>query len=236
MMSFFDSIKYGNSKIDFEIVFSNRKTLEIGVNPEMRVIVRAPVNTKSEDIRFWVRKRAGWIKNKKRFFLNYQSNVPERQFVGGESHLYLGRHYRLKISSGNYNSIKLLRGYFEIICKGEKNPDKIKKILDEWYIQKAKQIFSDRLDYLFPFFEKMGFQKPCLRIRKMKTRWGSLSSKGNMTINLYLIKAPKESIDYLIVHELCHLKYKRHDRKYYAFLDKIMPDWRARKKKLEISL
>jgi hypothetical protein len=236
MSSSHRTIAYGKENIEFSLFHVDRKTLEIAVHPDQTVVVKAPFGSDNEAIKTRVARRAGWIIRQRDFFRQFDPRTPGKSYVGGETHLYLGRHYRLKISSGNQDTVKLTRGYFEILVKGEISPEKVKNLLEGWYRDRAAGRFRESLDRYWPHFEKFSLAKPKLQIKRMRKRWGSLSTNGKLTLNIDLIHAPRECIDYVIVHELSHMRYADHGSEFYRFLDKVMPDWEKRKHKLEVTL
>ena len=109
-------------------------------------------------------------------------------------------------------------------------------MLEEWYKEKARRKFNECLDRCWPYVEKFSSVKPRLQIKHMQKRWGSFSANGRLTLNTDLIRAPRECIDYVVVHELSHLRYDNHGTEFYKFLDKVMPDWEKRKHRLEVTL
>lgn len=231
------AIAYGKESIDFSLSHVDRKTLEIAVHPDQTVVVKAPLGIDDEAIRTKVTRRAGWIIRQQNFFRQFDPRSPARRYVGGETHLYLGKYYRLKIvGSGNRDAVKLTRGFFEIETKGDISPEKVKGLLERWYRDKAAGKFHESIDRFWPHFEKFSSVKLVIQIKKMKKRWGSLSANGRLTLNADLIRAPKECIDYVIVHELSHFRYVNHGLEFFRFMDKVMPDWEKRKQKLEVTL
>jgi len=230
-------VSFGREKIEFSFCHVDRKTLEIAVHPNQAVVVKAPLGVVPEQIHRRVARRARWIIKQRNYFRQFEPRTPVRAYVGGETHLYLGKRYRLKIKkSGRRNEIKLMRGYFEVHVKGHTSSDKIKCLLDEWYAKKAAGKFREHFEQCWPYFNKLSLPQPKLQIKQVKKRWGSLSRRGMLTLNIDLIRAPKECIDYVVTHELCHLKYKDHGPKFYKLLEKIMPDWEKRKLKMERAL
>lgn len=141
----------------------------------------------------------------------------------------------MKVKSGLNDEVKLQRGYFQVTIN-KNNSDDIKRLLDEWYLEKAQVRFYECFNRCYDGFSKYSTNKPGLHIRRMKTRWGSLSKKGTLTLNVDLIRSPLECIEYVITHELCHLKYYDHSKEFYQLLEKVMPDWEKRKHKLEVAL
>jgi len=230
------AIAYGGKEIVFHVQVSDRKTMEIAVHPDSRVVVKAPRGVSEDDIRGRVYRRARWITKQISYFQQFHPRTPHRKYVSGETHLYLGRQYRLKVSAGEGAGVKLARGFFFITCHSEHNPNKVRLLLDEWYLERARSKYAESLGRCFHNFQRMGYSQPIIHIRRMKTRWGSLSSKGTLTLNRTLIRAPRDCIDYVVTHELCHLKHKDHSRGFYRLLEQVMPDWERRKHRLELAL
>jgi predicted metal-dependent hydrolase len=227
---------YGNQTITYRVLYAARRTMEIAVHPDGQVVIKAPADVKPEAIRHRVHKRARWITRQIAYFQQFQPRTPPRRYVGGETHLYLGRQYRLKLSKGGSDGVKLARGYFIVSYRDEASPATVRQLLDRWYLVKARAKFSELLELRLPEFQRMGYDKPTLHIRRMKTRWGSLSPNGVLALNRDLIRAPRDCIDYVITHELCHLKYSNHSPEFYRLLERFLPDWERRKARLELGL
>jgi predicted metal-dependent hydrolase len=225
-----DSIQFGSKKIIYELQYLKRKTLGITVTPEMNVLVTAPDNAQLEKIRTIVRKRAPWILKQQDFFLSFHPKTPAKKFVSGETHLYLGRAYKLKVSVAKKNAVILKGREIEVQAKVKR---RAKAILTSWYAIEAKIKF---IEIAKPWIQKFGgtkVQPKSISIREMKNRWGSCTSKSRIILNPELIKAPKQCIEYVIVHELCHLVHHSHNQKFFDLQKKVMPDWEKRKMKLE---
>ena len=154
--------------------------------------------------------------------------------MSGETHLYLGRQYRLKVSSGETALVKMSRGHLVLSIPGRPDPGQVKALLHRWYLDHARQVFIDVLDEWLPRFKD--FLRPCLTVRAMQSRWGSLSQAGTMTLNVNLVRAPRACIEYVVAHELCHLKHRDHDTNFFRLLGQVMPDWEKRKQQLETAL
>ncbi|MGK7392122.1 MAG: M48 family metallopeptidase [Candidatus Cyclobacteriaceae bacterium M2_1C_046] len=221
---------FGSIKIDYELSFQDRKTLGIKVYPDCSVKVIAPFKTASQNILKKLKEKAPWIIRQQRDFLSYHPLTPPRKFINGETHLYLGRQYRLRIEKGPKNEVKLIRGRLFIYKKENANP---KDILNDWYREKACLHFYQLLQNVLPKFKKHGINKPELQLRQMSNRWGSCTTKGKVILNPELIKAPKGSIEYVIIHELCHLVHHNHTKTFYELQENIMPDWEKWKDRLE---
>ncbi len=224
------SIMFGSREIAFDLEFSERKTLGISVSPEMEVIVKAPLDAPLEKIKERIRKRAPWIIRQLSFFLSFHPKTPERKYVSGESHLYLGRQYRLKVSKGNDNEVKYKGRFIEVVTKDK---TLTKELLNQWYKAKAKEKFAEIAEPIIQRFKKYKVEPTNVYIQEMPTRWGSCTERGKIILNPELIKAPKPCIEYVITHELCHLVHHNHNHKFLNLQTKEMPDWEKWKMKLE---
>jgi predicted metal-dependent hydrolase len=227
------SIQYGNATIKFKLEFSLRKTLGIEVHPDAKVFVLAPNDSSLQKIKDKVKSKAHWILKQQDFFLQFHPITPKRKFVSGESHKYLGRQYRLKIIKSKSESVKLTRGKFEIKTKQKSNKKGLESQLKGWYEVKAGAYFDKLLLELNAIKNSIYEGNVNLKNRWMTKRWGSCSAKGTITLNNELIKAPKKCIEYVIIHELCHLAFLNHSKAFYRLLEKHCPDWRRRKEELE---
>lgn len=233
-----DFIEYGSKRIDFRLEYSDRKTLGITVTPDLEVLVKAPVDTAVDIIKERLRKKAPWIIRQLSFFLSFQPRLTDRKFVGGETHLYLGKQYRLKVISDESGVMSgegvKLKGQFLEVHTAKK--DKVKELVEAWYLEKARERFHQLALPLFDAFIKRNNMEAAvynLSIRQMPTRWGSCTAKGRIILNPELIKAPKACIEYVIVHELCHLVHHDHTQKFLNLQNREMPEWEKWKNKLE---
>lgn len=226
---------YGKKEISYSVVRCSRKTLEIAVMPSGLVQVRAPQNSSVAAIAGKVRKRVTWILRQQAYFKQFCPHTPERQYLGGETHRYLGKKYRLKVLSSDTASVKMANGFINVTCATVPSSNIVKKQLDGWYREKAYGVFNEMYSKVLLQWNFKG-APPIVQIRSMKTRWGSLSKSGILTLNSSLIHVPKECIEYVIVHELCHVTYHNHDAGFYQLLKQRMPDWEIRKQKLESAL
>lgn len=226
------AIPYGTSMIVYDVAFSRRKTLAIHVYPDGRVTVRAPHGSTPETIAAIVRKRAGWIAKQQQRFQSYAPPiVAPREYVSGESYRYGGRQYRLKVLDGTPSGIVLGRNDMFVTVRN-KEPQHVQRLLERWYRAQAHRVFHERLHICFQRVAYLGIAFPSLTIRRMKRRWGSCGRNGKIILNLRLIQAPVEYIDYVIIHELCHLKEHNHSKRYYALLSSALPDWRTWRQQL----
>ncbi|MFC4261406.1 M48 family metallopeptidase [Ferruginibacter yonginensis] len=225
-----ETIQFGSKRIDFRLEYSNRKSLGITVTPAMEVLVKAPTDTTIEKVKEKIRKKAPWIIKQQSFFLSFQPKTPKRRYVSGETHLYLGRQYRLQIEVCKEESVKL-RGKFIAVTVSEKS--RAKDLLSAWYLQHAHEKFHIIAQPLIDKFKKYKVAPESIVLREMPTRWGSCTPNGKIILNPELIKAPKGCIEYVITHELCHLIHHNHTQKFLDLQTKEMKDWEKWKMKLE---
>lgn len=234
-MSMTGTLVYGSEIIPYEVrLLASRRTLSIEVHPDSRVVVRAPLGCSELVISERVQRRARWISRQLAEFQRYHPRTPARQYVSGETHLYLGRQYRLKLIAGKEAGVKLTRGQFLVSLPEGAEPARVKALLKRWYLDRARAVFAEVLEISLPRFGAI--QRPRLAVRTMQSRWGSLSRAGTMTLNLNLVRAPRACIEYVIVHELCHTRHRDHDAQFLKLLGQVMPDWQARKQRLEAAL
>lgn len=224
------SIQFGSKEIRFNLTYSERKSLGITVTPEMEVYVKAPYGAKLDKIKEKIRKRAPWIMKQQNFFLAFYPKVAEKKFVSGESHLFLGRSYQLKYTKSTKKDVLRKGRVMEVQCKTKTD---IKPLLLKWYRIKAKANFAVIAEPLILRFKKYDVEPKGIFIQTMTTRWGSCTAKGKIILNPELIKAPKTCIEYVIIHELCHLVHRNHTQKFFDLQTKEMPDWQKWKAKLE---
>ena len=227
-----NSISYGTTNIKYSVKRTERKTLAIEVHPDNSVWVIAPKNVDEEEIQARVEKKAPWIAKQQRFFDGRPEKMVIPEWVSGESIFYLGRQYRLKIHEG-ISDVKLVGKYLNVTIEEKEDKTKIAALVNTWYIKHARSKFEERMKILQPILEKESLKMNSLMIRKLKKRWGSCTKKGNIVINSDLIKAPINCIDYVLIHEVCHLKHHDHGSKFWALLNKYCPDWLKTKDKLE---
>ncbi len=224
------SIEFGSKQIDFALEYSDRKSLGITVTPDLYVMVKAPVDTSLEEVKNKLKRKAPWIIKQQSFFLSFHPKTPARKFVSGETHLYMGRQYRLKIIIDKDESIKLKGKFIEVKITDK---TKAKQMVQKWYLQNAKAKLHVIADELISNFKKYKVEPSSIVLRDMATRWGSCTAKGKLILNPELIKAPRGCIEYVIIHELCHLIHHNHTGKFFDLQTKEMPDWVKWKMKLE---
>ncbi len=225
-----DFINFGSHRIDFAVKFSDRKTLGLTVNPEMQVVINAPLDTSKEIIRKKVKKKAPWILKQQSYFLSFHPRTTKRKYISGETHLYMGRQYRLKLTQSNKDEVKYKGRFIEVQTTNKENAE---VLMLAWYKSRAKLKFPEIAEPLIEQFQRYDVEPKGIYIQSMTKRWGSCTPKGKIILNPELMKAPKACIKYVIIHELCHLIHHDHTQKFIDLQTKEMPDWRRWKDKLE---
>jgi predicted metal-dependent hydrolase len=230
------SIAYGEERINFQVcVVSDRpkRKVAIHVHPDGSVQVDTPEGVANGEVREAVRKRARWVLKHVTEARRQREHVLPRQYVSGESHFYLGRRHVLKVSidANEKAGVKLVRGRLEVQCPKD-NPGMIKDLLWAWYRKRSMEFIQRRLNTHTDGISWLSAPPPW-KLASMQKQWGSCSPKGALSLNAHLVKAPRECVDYVLLHELCHLKERNHSDRFYQLLERQMPEWRSVKAKLD---
>ena len=230
-----NEIRYGAERITFEVTtnpaLSDR--IRIHVHPNCRVEIEAPPDTGTSELKSSVTKRARWISRQLEQARSARAHALPREYVSGETHFYIGRRYKLHVieTKEASGSILLKSGSIKIMLR---TADKaaIRRRLREWYHDRANDYFARRIQAVSNGFSWID-EAPEFKLVSMKKQWGSCAPTGMIHLNPWLIRAPSDCIDYVIVHELCHLRERNHSPAYYKLLTKHCPDWEHRKAKLD---
>ncbi len=224
------TVSWDKYLIDCTIEYRSRKTLGISVMPDKRVVVVAPLNTPIVEIEKRVQKRAAWVIKQWNYFDSFGVSMPERRYISGESHFYLGRQYMLRVELGKPNSVQLKGRYINISCTPRKKAGELLKL---WYRERAKIKFSEIAQPIIERFSRYGVEPSAIQIQEMDNRWGSCTNRGKIILNPALIKVSRSCIEYVITHEMTHLIHRNHTREFYSILSSEMPKWKELKDKLE---
>lgn len=231
------TLRYGSQTLTYTVVSRDRQSLRvlIKVHPDCRIEVSAPPQADLEQIQHAVKQRARWIYKRWQQFSDQIEHVTPRQYISGESHYYLGRKYLLKVISDSSikPQVKLLRGRFEVTINSDSDRyTQVSQLMKAWYKERAKVVFQQRLDTLCPQILWLT-DRPPFRLLSMQTQWGSCSPQGLVTLNPNLIKAKRDAIDYVLLHELCHLAEHNHSDRFYRLVAQVMPNWEQVKFELD---
>lgn len=214
---------------------SRRRSLSIEVHADLRVIARAPLHCPDAAIDAFVASREAWIARQLEHFAQ-RPPVLESRYADGETHWFLGEPLRLRLLPQARALVVRRPGALEIGGARVADAARTARAVDHWFRQQAQIVFGELLLQwqAHPRFAR--YPVPPLKIRLMRTRWGTFSARSGMTLNLALIHAPRSAIEYVVVHELCHYRYRGHGKGFYALMEAVLPDWRARKRLLDASI
>lgn len=230
-----DSIHFGTTQIKYDIIYSHkRKNATLAVFPLKQVEITVPENLEREHIQNLVRKKGGWIVKQILWFDEIAQIDSTKEYVNGETFLYLGRQYRLKIIKHNGKAQAKLIGKYLTVTQPEKTAkSKIKKIIKaaiwQWYRQQASKKIEESIKY---YSTKLGIEEQKFIIKNQYKRWGSCTSKNSLNFNFRIVMAPVSLLNYIVAHELCHVKIKDHSPQLWKLLRSIMPDYEQRKEQL----
>lgn len=227
------AIWYNGQRISLALVRSKTNRLTISVHPNLAVTVRAPLDKTLPQIKARVQRRAGWIAKQLQHFRQSPLASPTRQYVSGETHVFLGRQYRLKLHTADHNSVKLIGRYLHVHTPAPSHSYRLRTLVEKWYRERATHLLHRYVQQCYARVKRFGIPSPTVRLKKMHKRWGSCTRAHRIILNAELIKAPPQCIDYVVVHELCHLRIHGHNKAFFQLLTACMPDWQTRKRRLE---
>ena len=224
---------FGSFIYCYDFIKQDRKTLSLTVTPDMRICLKCPHDTAEERIDQFLKKKWFWLQKQLHYFGKYQRKRYEKEYVSGESFYYLGRQHQLIVTKSDQDKVALLRGVLQVhTTYPTSDSDYTKKLVIAWFNKKRNAVFAERFEIMKNRFDYK--KMPALSVRDMKKRWGSFVSKEKIVLHPKLIHVSKDCIDYVIVHELCHMRFKNHDKKFFTFLEEKYPKWEKTKEKLEL--
>lgn len=216
--------------IELRVVRRRRKTMAIYVEKDTETELRVPLNCPWRDIEDFLSGRFDWI-IKARADVEARPTAPQNQYRAGGMIRYLGAEMHLTISRSQYSTIQPEGDTIYLSCRQPNSTAQIERQILEWYRRQSEERLPQRVSALNQLFlDKIN--PGAITVRKMKSRWGSCSNQGDLCFNLLLIQEPPSQIDFVVAHELCHLRHFAHNGAFYGLLDKVMPDWRDREEKL----
>jgi predicted metal-dependent hydrolase len=226
-------ISYGGQRIPIALSLRTGDRLSISVHPDRRVTALAPAGRSLEEIASRLRARAGWITRQLQSFERFVPAPVPRRFVSGETHVYLGRQYRLRVRQSEQERVCFDGGYIHVETRSPRNIQRVREQLSAWYRKRADEVLRSRVEICCERMRIAPLSAKVLGLRKMSRRWGSCTRSSRVLLNPDLIRVSVQCIDYVIVHEICHLRVLRHDKRFYSLLATYLPDWRRRKARLD---
>ena len=205
------------------------KSVDIRVD-DGAVSIVVPASLDTQRISQLLTDKKQWIKAKINLHREAQP-ASLKKFVSGEALSYLGRNYRLKIYTGSFKPIKLMHGHLTVtVPRGKQNTDAIRNALIHWYKEKAEAKLREKVER---YIDAVGVSPKSVGIKSYKSRWGSCSASGKIDFNWKIIMAPNRIVDYVVIHELCHLKHHDHSPKFWKEVERVIPDYLACKEWLK---
>lgn len=225
------SVVVENQEICYQLERKHVKNLNLRVRKDGSVFVSANEMVHCEEIDLFIQSKASYILKAIDYFNEMAQYKPQpKRYVSGETFYIQGRGLRLQVSQAKKDTISTDGVYIFLKVKDINDVEKKRRIVTRFLDQECKTIFGEVMEDLYPLVRKYGIEKPTLRIRDMETRWGScLTKKRIITLNKRLLEAPRNCIEYVVMHELCHLIHPNHSKQFYSFLTILMPDWKERK-------
>ena len=212
------------------IIEYGKRQLGMRVTPDMKILVKVPLHWSKEQVHSYLQKYQPWIQKQETRI--QESKAFTREGKVGETYPYLGKDYSLHFQEAPHKKLRIQISGNTLICTGQDfQAPKVIKAIQAWYKQRATEIIEDRVHHYSSIY---GFKPKQIRIKSIKTRWGSCSSLGNLNFAWTLICFDLKVIDYVVVHELCHLKQMNHSPQFWRLVQGIVPDYKAQKRILRI--
>lgn len=205
---------------------TRRRSISIRITPEKEVLICAPSWVSRQDIERFLSSKSAWIKEQ----LALVRHLPGKRFEDGEHHLYFGEAFPLKITlskTASKSKLTLLYNQFEALLPDHlpatKHQPELKKLFTNWYLRQGKKIISQKVDH---FCRQLGVSCNKITLKRVSSIWGSCSRKNNLNFNRKLIQAPHAIVDYVIIHEVCHLLHRHHQRSFWDQVRALDPAYK----------
>ena len=218
--------------LGYEVHRKKVKNINLRIKPNMEIYISAPMNLHSDYIENFIRSKEKWIKQVLQKIEEAKQNQLPSQYLSGEKHKYLGKEYELEVKQGNSNRVSLKEGkiILTVISNIFENSDEKKKVMEKWYFENAQKVFVNAIQKWLKILDE-SIEK--LSIKPMKSRWGSCNYvKRYINLNTELIKRTQFEIEYVVLHELTHLKYPNHGKGFYRYIENYMPNYKMAEKML----
>lgn len=231
----FRTISYMEKDIEYLLKRKQVKNLNLRIHADSSIVVSANEQITADKVDAFVKEKGAYILSSiQRFKRIEEYELPPKRYVSGETFDILGRGIRLKMQQGAKDRVFSDGIYLYLTVADQDDYLKKEKLVQRYLEKECRQVFSEIIQQLYPMFQKYGVNMPVLKVRNMKTRWGSCSpSRGIITLNKKLLEAPRNCIEYVILHEFCHFIHPNHSKQFYSFVTMLMPDWKERKTQLD---
>ena len=229
-----ETLAYRNQTLSYTLVFRSRRTLGFAVRPDGSVHVSAPAGTTPEWVAQQVLKKADWILKHQATFASRPAPAPARRFEAGSAHFYQGRPYQLRQATAARLGVAVEGDELVLTAPTPLAPAQAEGLLHAWYAHQARRLFAESLERVWPRFAAFNLTRPTLVVRAMRSRWGSCTPRtGRIRLSPELVRARPECLDYVLLHECCHLLVGDHSLAFYALQTRLLPDWERWKAELD---
>lgn len=228
-----ETILYRNQPLTYSLVFRARRSIGFAVRPDGSVHVSAPAGIPAEWVAQQVLKRAEWILRHQEAFARRPAPVPARQYQAGSLHYYQGQPYPIRFGQSPRPAVLFTGEELLLTAPHALSDAQAETLLNAWYAHQAKTLFAESLVRVWPRFAEFNLTRPTLSVRSMRTRWGSCTPRtGRIRLSPELVRARPECLDYVLLHECCHLLVGDHSKAFYELQTRLMPDWERWKNEL----
>lgn len=228
--------RWGQHRVPFRLRRADVKRLRIVVEPTGMVRVTAPQRATNEAVVARVSRRGDWIQRQRECFARWRPRTPPRQYLSGETHLFLGRQLRLRVERGTPPGVAMAGTRLVTRVTNPNDRGAVRDAVKAWFAAQARQVLRQRYAGQGRVWQRHGVTPPRLVVRTLTQRWGSYSAAGCLTLNADLVRASPPLIDYVIAHELAHTIHSDHGNEWRRLLERVIPDWKQRKLELERQL
>lgn len=227
---------WGSRRLPFRLRRAEVKRLRIVVDPEGQIAVTAPLHATDAAVVARVSRRGDWIQRQQEHFARWRPRTPVRQYLSGETHLFLGDQLRLQIEPKLRQGVEKSGNRLVVGLGGEKSRSLARELIQTWYAAQARALLRERWQAQRGIWARHGAQASRVIVRPLKNRWGSMTQAGSLILNADLVRASPPLIDYVIAHEMAHVLHPDHGQAWRSLLGRVMPDWEVRKHSLEAQL
>ncbi len=230
------TLRLPDGPVRFELRRSSRRTIGITVERGGRVVVTAPRRASLEKVQEALERHRSWLRSQVSKLQALPPPLPP-SWSDGELQRYLGRDYPLRLMAGPVRSVRRTLDTLRVELPDPRDREAVRRLVEGWLLEEARELFQRRIGDLVWRTPALGLRAPPpLALRRMTRRWGSCSSKGRILMNTHAVKLPQRLVDYILMHELCHVRVPNHGRAFWGLLGQCMPDWKKRKEELDAEL
>jgi predicted metal-dependent hydrolase len=228
-----ETLLYRNQSLHYTLVFRSRRTIGFAVRPDGSVHISAPAGTSPEWVAQQVLRKADWILKHQETFASRPASTPSRRYEAGSPHFYQGQAYSLRFAKAPKATVTLADHEMVVSSPAPLTEAETETLLHAWYARQAGPLFAESLARVWPRFAEFNLTRPTLAVRQMRTRWGSCTPRtARIRLSPELVRARPECLDYVLLHECCHLLVGDHSKAFYDLQTRLLPDWERWKQEL----